>query len=54
MRSLVWIMKWVRSQRRNKRKENNNKRVLSLKIKVKILWKFKKRILKTLKKNKLS
>ena len=54
MKSLDWIMRLARSQRKNKRKENKNKKVLSLKIKVKILWKLKKRISKSLKKNKLS
>ena len=54
MKSLDWIMRWAKSRRRNKRKENKNKKVLSLKIKAKILWKFKKRISKSLKKNKLS
>lgn len=54
MKSLDWIMRLARSQRRNKRKENKNKKVLSLKIKAKILWKLKNRISKNLKKNKLS
>lgn len=53
MNNSDWITKLANNPKRNKKRESNKKKVLNLKIKAKILWKFKNKISKNPNKNKL-